>query len=196
MPTFIHTSYDRNLRLTAGNHGVAGESVLFFVGGVSAADVIDDDQQIADEENLDAAYATGCFGRPHENGYGVYVLELPDDACPTIHATAIELDDAAFREIRSAFGAAFEGQFGRSMTCEEAEEIFEDRQEWIWIEGERFEHYEIEDSAWTIQGAQARAARRQGYLFVEGNDEQGRVYFASFVGRLEIFNDNVRALHH
>lgn len=194
MLTFIHTSNNADLRLVKGDHGVAGHAVLFFVGGMSAEDV-DGDKEYADEENLRGAYSTGCFGLPHKNGLAVYALELDDAHCPTILANMIELDDRAFSEMIRAFGSEFEEQFGRPMTRGEAEAIFEDRDEFIWTEeGDRFEHYEIEDACWMVQGAQARAARRQGFLLVEGTDEQGTVYFADFTGRLEVFNDNVRRL--
>jgi hypothetical protein len=195
MPTFIHTSLDQNLQLVKGQRGVAGHAVLFFVGGV------DVDEPDADERNIDNAYATGCFGRPADNGFAVYALTVDGKQGEAIWHRSLELDAQAFAEIKREFGCGFAEQMGREMTEDDAEKILGDRPNDISDWDPEFREYTSFDAGdahpecdWAIQGIQARAARRQGYLFVESEDEQGPVFFADFTGRLEIFNEHVRRL--
>lgn len=187
MNTFLHTSYDTALRLVSGQRGVGGPGVIFFVGGNS-----DVDNEYRDELNAENAYSSDN----DTSNKAIYCLDLDDDQAAVVWHRDLQLDDAAFGDIRRAVGYAFREQFDREMTREEAEEMLEDpSSNRVYIDGEDFDLCEADDEwGWTIQGIQARAARRQGFLFVESRDEQGPVYFADFTGRLEIFNDNVRRL--
>lgn len=188
MNTFLHTSYDTDLRLVSGQRGVCGHGVIFFVGGNA-----DLDNEYRDELNAEGAYSSDN----DTSNKAIYCLDLDDEQAAVVWHRDLQLDDAAFAEIRRAVGHAFREQFDREMTRDEAEGMLEDPTSGrVYIDGEDFELNEADDEwGWTIQGIQARAARRQGFLFVESRDEQGPVFFADFTGRFEIFNDNVRRLN-